>query len=168
MRIHIDTLQNEPRSIEIDGGMAWARESAASVVDCPIKTMNGRLELLATGKQIRVTGRLQLRLEGVCGRCGEEVDLTVSVVPALSYEPFPDESKGGEVELERKDLDIGWYHGDEIDLRDVLCEVITLAMPPRIVCADVEACDIRTRALLGKVESGSTTLSGFAALKDFS
>ena len=39
-----------------------------------------------------------------------------------------------EIELQRDDLDIGWYEDGKLDIKNVICEAIVLSFPSRIHC----------------------------------
>ena len=67
--------------------------------------------------------------------------------------------------LSDEDLEVGWYHGGELALTDVLREALALELPLRIVCADESECDSRTRLLLGEPPANE---GAFGALKSLS
>jgi uncharacterized metal-binding protein YceD (DUF177 family) len=106
----------------------------------------------ATGKGvIRVSVRATAAAESSCDRCGEGCTLTAEVDTVLLYAPTESEGRAfetNEIELDAGDLDVGWYSDAHIDLAEILQEALALALPPRVVCAEVAACDERTDALL--------------------
>ena len=101
-----------------------------------------------------------------CLRCHAELQSAQIVEAALSYQPQP-VLAGGEVELTAKDLDVGWYAEDKLDLSDVLSEAITLSWDGRYQCADVSDCELRTSTLLAVSSSDDKSHPAFKALRGF-
>ena len=113
---------------------------------------------------MRVGVRALASADATCDRCGEPTRLVADVDTALLYAPTESEGLAfeGEIELDADELDVGWYTEGLIDLGEVLQEALTLALPARVVCADTEACDKRTDALLtpARAESPFSVLLG--------
>ena len=87
-------------------------------------------------EEILVKGDLSALLEMECSRClkqfEEERDVKVNVVL------HPLEELRGEEKHEIKDdeLDMGFYRGDELDLKDLLREQILLTIPMKPLCSE--------------------------------
>lgn len=167
MLVVVDQIPDDLRRLEVDGGAAWVGLAAGRALELPISGFSGHLSLHRAKRVVEVEGELKVAAQATCERCGEDTTLDLAVPVDLTYEPAaaPD-PEDDELELDERELDVGFYNDGKLDLEDVVCEAVTLAMPPRVVCADTAACDARTAALLAeRGESGSAAHPGFAALK---
>lgn len=88
------------------------------------------------GEEIRIRGFLKNRIEAACDRCLNAVSLPVERDFDLTYRPVGTIAREEEMELPEGELDIGFYHGDGIDLGDVLAEQVILALPMKVVCRE--------------------------------
>jgi uncharacterized protein len=96
----------------------------------------GRAELLsALIGEIRVQGKLGVTMNAPCDRCLETALVTVDNTFDLIYMPADQEALGGENEVEKGAVDVGFYEGNGLQLNDVLREVVLLAMPMQLVCS---------------------------------
>lgn len=89
------------------------------------------------GQEIRVQGKLNATLEGVCDRCLETVEIPVDQEFELFYMPEdPLAGTSGETEVQIRDLDFSVYQNDEIDLDELVIEQLELALPVRLLCRE--------------------------------
>ena len=100
-----------------------------------------------------------------CDRCGESTRVLLRDDFSLKY--YPEEAlTEEELELAVDDLGVGWFQENTIDLGQVICEVVALSLPNRVVCVDGSSCDTRMNKLLGEAQVERLTgHPGFAALK---
>lgn len=152
MRIAVEGIPAAGRDIPLGLHQAWAVDAATHALDLRPDRLDGMITLQkATGKGVvRVGVRVTAAAESICDRCGEPCTLKADVDTVLLYAPSESEGRAfeGEIELDAGELDVGWYTDAQIPLDEVLQEALALALPPRLVCADVAACDKRTDALL--------------------
>src|SRR5262249_28930833 len=89
----------------------------------PLKAA-GKVELV-TGAlgEIRVKGRVSVRMEGDCDRCLEPARFPVESDFELYYRPVA-EGYGENVAIDASEAEMGFYEGDGIELNDVLREFI--------------------------------------------
>jgi uncharacterized metal-binding protein YceD (DUF177 family) len=185
LRLPVENLPTGGRIVAFSLADAWAKESAGVALETEPTALEGTLEVQRASDRpdaadLRRAGRLPPGLVGVlvraeargeraCDRCTEPVQLALQVETPLSYLPLvpteaPEKSADEDEDelVEEEDLDVGWYTNGEIDLAAVLREALALALPVRVVCADVPACNARTEALL---QAASPPAPGpFAAL----
>ncbi len=101
----------------------------------------GRLDVEVTAslvsEEVRIAGRLEVRVETACSRCLEPMEVSVKKSFDLFYRSQkalipkrPEE----EIELKPPDLEIGFYIGTGLELNDVLREQILIEMPMKPVC----------------------------------
>jgi uncharacterized metal-binding protein YceD (DUF177 family) len=152
VRIAVEGIPAAGREIPVTLRESWAVDAATNALDLRPDRLEGVITLQrATGKGVvRVGVRATASAESTCDRCGEATTLTADVDTVLLYAPSESEGRAfeGEIELDADDLDVGWYSDSQIALGEILQEALALALPPRVVCADVAACDKRTDALL--------------------
>jgi uncharacterized protein len=97
----------------------------------------GVAELLPnTGGEIRVVGRLAVRMEAECDRCLDVAAYPVDVDFDLFYEPAKSGPEGPEVALDAGESEVDFYEGEGLELEDVLREQILLALPMQRTCRE--------------------------------
>jgi len=99
--------------------------------------VNGSAELLKnTLGEIRLRGHLSVELETACDRCLEPAKVPVDSDFDLFYRPLEKVETHGEIHLEEGEIDISFYEGDGLALRDALREFVLLSIPMRTVCRE--------------------------------
>ncbi len=123
-----------------------------------------------TGGEIRIRGKLSVRLETACDRCLGPVEIEVKPDFDLTYRPMGEIARDEEVEVPADELDIGFYTGDGVALTDVVTEQVILALPMKTVCRpDCQGlCPVcgANRNLIKCNCPAPRTDSPFASLKD--
>lgn len=88
------------------------------------------------GKDAELQGKLLAKLEVVCGRCLQPVELPVSTefherfVRAVSW------AAEEQHEVQAEDLNISVFDGEAIELDDVVREELLLAVPVNVLCRE--------------------------------
>jgi uncharacterized protein len=121
----------------------------------------GTAELLHnTDGEIRIRGRLKVRMEAKCDRCLETATFPLDVGFDLFYLPVKAGPAHEEVALDAGQIEIDFYEGEGLELEGVLREQILLALPMQRVCREdcrgicpvcgesrnEAACDCQTKA----------------------
>jgi uncharacterized metal-binding protein YceD (DUF177 family) len=166
MRISVDHLTESGRRQAFTVETLWAVEAASHALDAKPEALGGHLLIVRKGRGVHVTGHVEVATSAACARCGESARVALQFDPDLEYRPSSAERETEEQELEEDELDVGWFDDGELDLGDVLCEAITLAMPSRVVCEDENACDSRFLALKSANSDEPAPSGPFAALKN--
>lgn len=137
MLIDVNELRQrqEPIQVAVDFGEAGLK------VDNHISALGGPahsdLVVALTGDELRVAGRVDVELELTCCRCLCRFQRPLQKRFDLKYLPDPVvEVEGEEFELSYKDLDIGFYRNDELDLMAVVSEQIVLEIPMKPICRE--------------------------------
>jgi uncharacterized protein len=120
----------EPAALQLEGETEFTLRPGARLV-CHVD--------LVDGTTVHVRGRLAAGLDTECGRClgqftlpvGQEIDLFY--LPLVAGRPQEQEE---EVELSDRDVVVGYYEGDRLDLAEVMREQIVLGLPLRRLCRD--------------------------------
>jgi len=84
--------------------------------------------------EIRLHGQIEATGKAVCDRCVEPIEIPLSGPFRVSYEPRENEASAEEVELSEKDVEVGYYEGDGLELADVVREQVLLALPMQKLC----------------------------------
>lgn len=95
--------------------------------------VSGSAELKAATMEIRVSGRLNVRMEADCDRCLEAASFPIALDFDLIYRPMPN-AFAEEVVLTEEDTEIAFYRGLGLELADVVREQVLLALPMQRVC----------------------------------
>lgn len=89
--------------------------------------------------EIRLQGHVQVTMEVPCDRCLEPTQYSIDTDFDLYYRPAPKTDEvPHEVEIGAGEIELGFYEGIGIELKDVLREFILLSLPMQQVCR--EAC----------------------------
>lgn len=96
------------------------------------------LRLHAVGEDsIVVSGRLTGTLVVPCDRCAEASTLVIDAPVNATFVPAREltaDDDDDELELQQGDLDNYGYHGDEVDLEEMLREQLVVALPMTHLC----------------------------------
>ncbi len=88
---------------------------------------------------MHVRGRLAAAVEPECGRCLERYAASVDQELDLFYlprSPEQPEEQEDEVELSDREVVVGYYEGDRLDLGDVVREQLLLSLPLKRLCRE--------------------------------
>jgi uncharacterized protein len=98
----------------------------------------GSAELLAnTLGEIRVQGRLTVTMEADCDRCLESAHYPIQSDFDLFYRPAAPahtHRPAEEIEIDEGEVELAFYEGGGLELKDILREHILLSMPMQKVC----------------------------------
>jgi len=167
LRIRVEDIPTHGRTVQVELETEWARSAVATALEGQPDVLQGSVEVRpgSNATHARVVIALRASAPSRCDRCGEAVSHGVELHSELLYQPESAEVSEVEVELGEDDLDVGWYRDGHLSLPDLLMEAVALELPSRVLCADTEACDARTRELLAAASEGLAGHPAFAALK---
>lgn len=167
MRFDVEHIDDRGQQITAGMADAWAVDAARTALEADPSEVSAELTLRRAHGLVFVTGVARAAAPRTCERCGDTMSLLIDTDVDLSYVPEGRESDSDlEQELRADELDVGWYADGHLDLTDTLREALSLALPPRVVCDDADACDARLRALLGS-QPDKGGHPGFAALRNW-
>jgi uncharacterized protein len=83
----------------------------------------------------RLAGRVETKLELLCGRCLEPFRWPIDATFDLRYQPHAANTGEGEIEVEEDDLTTAFYENEQIDLGQLMREQFYLALPMKPLCA---------------------------------
>ncbi|MFN7997150.1 MAG: DUF177 domain-containing protein [Bryobacteraceae bacterium] len=98
----------------------------------------GTAELLAnTDGEVRIQGKLEVRMEAECDRCLGPAMFPIDSGFDLFYRPMSYIARDEEVGIDEGEAELAFYEGGGMELEDILREQILLLMPMQRVCSDV-------------------------------
>ena len=99
-----------------------------------VSPVQAEAEIRVSGDRVRVAGELVTEVDLTCCRCLSILRRSFKKGFKLDYRPDPESISIHEESLDYSELEIGFYHQDRLDLRDVLGEQILLELPTNPVC----------------------------------
>lgn len=128
MKIAIEDISDEGLAVDVEEKLAAAEISAVGPV-------RANLQVAKSDSEVIVTGRLTAELELQCSRCLKDFRRPLDVPVNVVYHPieeFADERH----ELRDKEMDMGFYRGEEIDLEELVREQVLLNMQMKPLCSE--------------------------------
>lgn len=94
------------------------------------------LRIDKVASEVIVNGRVRCNIELQCSRCLKnfikDADVSVNVV----YHPLEELKGVDKHEVKDDELDMGFYEGNELDIRELLKEQIILSVPMKPLCSE--------------------------------
>ena len=137
----LDIPRIPPEGLDLDEALEPAAVHLAGDPDLellPGARLSAHVELVE-GTNLHLRGRLSGSVATDCSRCLQRYPLTLGQELDLFYLPQiagQQEAQEEEVELSDRDVVVGYYTGDCLDLGEVLREQILLALPLKPLCRD--------------------------------
>src|SRR5436190_853289 len=129
--VPIESIPSHGLSVEVRD---WAKVACGEALEGSTRFVDGQLEIVRVGPDVRATGELRGGVRVACDRCGEPLDFDVATTVSCRYLA----PRGiDEQEPEASDSeDFGEYDGVALDLTHVVRESFSLERPVRFLCAD--------------------------------
>ena len=133
MRLELEKLEEE------SGKFARVYETNELPLDSDVwlvepAEVRGRIR--RDGKEVELRGKLDTKLEVMCGRCLQPVQLPIAAefkerfVRAVSW------AAEEQHELQAEDLNVAVFDGEGIELDDLVREELLLALPANVLCRE--------------------------------
>jgi len=139
MSLQIEVARIPPEGLDLDevlDAVAVHLEDESDFRLRPEARLRCHVELV-DGTTVHVRGPLVAVIEPECGRCLERYPVDVDQELDLFYLPRgsqqPEEQED-EVELSDRDVVVGYYENDRVDLGEVVREQLFLTLPLRRLC----------------------------------
>jgi uncharacterized protein len=137
----IDIRQIPPEGLDLDEALEPAGlhlQDDADVALRPDGRVTAHVELV-DGTTVHIRGRLTGAIEIACARCLQPYALTLDRDLDLFYLPRAagqEEAQEEEVELSDRDVVVGYYESERVDLGELLREEIVLGLPLKPLCRE--------------------------------
>lgn len=175
VRIRIDDIREEGLTLDFEENPSifpMLAETGEARFSLPVKV---HLRLIRIDEMVEVEGQVETVVGLVCSRCLKEFDRGLGAHFALTFaRELPEsleESGEEEIEISAEEMGLIPFHGDEIDLMEVIQEQLVMALPYGPLC------DLSCKGLcphcggdLNKADCGCEPPvfnSRFGVLKDF-
>lgn len=136
MLLNLQELELRPIRFEVDLPAGEIEFDGRLQQTTPLKA-KGVAELLNSSLgEVRLKGHLSVRVEAPCDRCLEPAKIPVDKDFDLSYYPAEHLEAAAEDEIDEEASEVAYYEGDRLELNDILREVVLLALPMQVICAD--------------------------------
>lgn len=131
MFLDIHELQKHPIVLDIKfpSGKIDYGDGISQTGDLSVK---GLAELFVDA--IRLRGSLKVEMATPCARCLELTPFPINQEFDLFYSPISTIGREEEVEIQAPDLEVGFYHGDGLQLEDAMREQVLLSLPMKSIC----------------------------------
>lgn len=96
----------------------------------------GTAELVGPTEEIRIRGRLKVRVEAACDRCLEPAPFQIDQEFDLFYRPPITGPPAGEIAIDESESEVGFYENGGVELKDALREQVILALPMQRICRE--------------------------------
>jgi uncharacterized protein len=134
MRIELDKLEEQ--------GGQFAQVYEAD--ELPLEDTEVRLvepaevrgRIRRAGKEVELQGKLQTKLEAVCDRCLQPVELPITTEFNERFVRSVSWAAEEQHELQAEDLNIAVFDGEGIELDDLVREELLLALPVNVLCRE--------------------------------
>src|SRR4030095_825858 len=97
-------------------------------------SVTGRIR--TSGSEVRVSGKVDARVEVGCDRCLKALEVPVSAKFALEYITGQEYESTHVAELSTEEMAVSVFDGETIDVDEIVREQILLALPDRALCND--------------------------------
>jgi len=151
MKIRLDRIPDAGFDVHPLG--AWAAKAAGAALEGTTSRLDGRLNLVAYGDEIRVTGFLDVEVRRPCDRCAVDLVVEHSGPVDLHYVPAGSRDSDESRSLAGDELDIGFYADGALDLAAVVGEYFALSTPGRLAC-EVPGARVADGGSCGALEDG--------------
>jgi uncharacterized protein len=134
MRIELDKLEGQ------GGKFAQVYETN----ELPLEDTEVRLaeqaevrgRIRRTGKEVELQGKLHTKIEMVCDRCLQPVELLIDTEFSERFVRAVSWAAEEQHELQAEDLNIAVFDGEGIELDDLVREELLLALPVNVLCRE--------------------------------
>jgi uncharacterized protein len=133
MVIDVDRLPRE--GLEISKDFEF---SAVEIVDEDavfLEPVHAEIHIRKVGEEVFVKGCIKATISFVCSRCLVPFEFPVDSPFDLAF--FPEEFEVAKEELDSEDLDMSFYYGRRIDLKEVILEQLNLTFPLKPLCSEI-------------------------------
>ena len=89
-----------------------------------------------SGSEVRVSGKIDARVEVECDRCLNPVEMPVSAEFALQYITGQQYDSTHAAELSSEEMAVSVFDGEALDVDEIVREQILLAVPDRALCRE--------------------------------
>ena len=128
MRLKISDIPDEGLELETDLPIVLQEGGSPESAHVVISIIKSGLKILAEGS-------VRMQVSQSCSRCLKEMSLPVDTAFRDEYTSDEEIGKEDEQELTGRELDLGYYSNDELDISEMIKEQVLLSLPMKPLCS---------------------------------
>jgi uncharacterized protein len=127
MRLKISDIPDEGLELETDLPIVIQEGGSSESAHVVIRIVKKGLKVLAEGS-------LRMKVSQRCSRCLKGMSVPVNTTFRDEYTSDQEIGKEDEQELTGREMDLGYYSNDELDVSEMIKEQVLLALPMKPLC----------------------------------
>ena len=137
LKINVVTIPEEGLDIAFSGDGKWFKECSQDEdsLDFGLRKVDVNFQITKTSTTVFIKGSISVLFNICCSRCLEDAELSGDGDFAYTLVPAKPETRE-DLELQAEELEISYYSGDFIDLKEIVCEQIILQIPIKPLCSE--------------------------------
>ena len=164
--VRIDTLGEQPRTLEVAAGEAERAGLAQRFGLLAIDRLEAELALSRSGGEVAMHGTLRAEVVQACVASGAPVPAALIVPFDILFRPQPAAGRADEeLELSASEMDVVFYDRAEIDVGEAVAETLSLNLDPYPRSPEADAI-LREAGVKREGEEEKGPFAGLAALRD--
>ncbi len=128
MRLNVDDIPEDGITQNFDLLISDDKSREPDVADVNIK-------VLKIGKKVLIEGSVKISVTLNCSRCLNDFPYPLDISFREEYNPAKERADGDEGELTGREMDLSFYHNDEIDIAGLIKEQVHLSVPMKPLCS---------------------------------
>ncbi len=117
-----------------DEGLHQELERTITLNDENVDDALVSLDILRFKKKVLIEGSIKTSINLKCSRCLKEYGFPLNLNFREEYNPAEEISNDKDRELTKKEMDLGFYINDEIDINEIVTEQVLLSVPMNPLC----------------------------------
>ena len=138
MRVKIGEISETGLAVAAGIEDGWAVDAVRLGMEGEPQALELEARVQMVSDCVRIHGRLEATTRRDCDRCQTSLQMILSGRLDLYYAP-PRAGESGDRDLDRGDLDIGWFDGDALEIAQVISEQLGIWCPNPVLC-ESDAC----------------------------
>lgn len=99
--------------------------------------VNAHLHFIKDDENVFVSGHLRSEIDQVCSRCLEAYREKIDFDFSATYIPYPERGEHSDkYKINREELEIEFYHNNEIDVFDLIKEQVNINLAMKPLCSE--------------------------------
>lgn len=128
MKIIVNEIPSDGLELKISEEGRFGSVKAVSPYEAIIK-------VIKKGNDVFLNGLVKCSIELQCSRCLSSFSLTINSPLDIVFRPVNELTEEGCYELQKDELDIGFYRDNILDINDIVNEQLALDIPMKPLCA---------------------------------
>lgn len=128
MKIIVNEIPSDGLELKISEEVRFGSVKAVSPYEAIIR-------VIKKGNDVFLNGLVKCSIELQCSRCLSSFSLTINSPLDIVFRPVNELTEEGCYELQKDELDLGFYRDNLLDIDDIVNEQLALDIPMKPLCA---------------------------------